>query len=439
MHLIQQRLSGTDLPYTLPLSLIPPSLRTKPLIDTPHLPQSLQLPQPSPKELTASRPETLIRTQTEPRPRRAPPLPPKPMTSHSGTRQRRSLSLAAPSTHQALQLTDEPRPPTVTLDQYRNLERENSFLTSKIEELLAQLEVQHSIQAKADDLAQENESLAAKIHEMEQITSQLLQANETHPVAEDLTRQNKRLSRRIADMEQVRSQLAETTRRLDLSTQENKDLSARLREVREAGEAASARALEEADSLKAKMKRLEQDNTQLRARAEEMGRSISRSDPSNGTAHVRELTILMGDVTRENEELKKQLRQIQQSTTQYLLSPDANHAATDELRRENQHLAVKVEELEQFTKQLQTSSDDNVLQRVLQDVTHENEALKGRLREMRHEITQVQSSSRAGDLQREISNLKAEVQRLQIEVQNTPPPHAHEDPSIPPPAYNDPF
>ncbi|RDB30844.1 Epidermal growth factor receptor substrate 15-like 1 [Hypsizygus marmoreus] len=431
MHLIQRRLSGIELPFTLPLTLIPPSLRPG---------SHDQTPVPPRHSVSSLAPVTLVRPPRDARVLQGPPLPPKPMSPHVVPRA--SFSKPVPNGLRSSPETDpfdDQHPSAVVLDQYAQLEGENRVLTAKIEALLAQSERQREAQTEAEVLRRENESLSGKILEMEQLTSLLLQANERHPLVEDLTRQNKELTHRISDLEQSRStQLAESSRRMEASTQENKDLRVRLREAREAAEAASIRASEEADGLKRKIELLGEDNEHLRSRAQEMERSLSQSHSSSSTTNVRELEILMGDVTRENEELKRRLRQIQRSTTHLLLSPNSDYTVNDDLRRENQRLSANVQELEQLTKQLQMSSEDNELQRVLRDVTHENDALKARLREMRQQITQLQQSSdRVEPLQREISDLKAEIQRLHIEIQNAPSPHSHEDLSIPPPAYDD--
>jgi len=147
----------------------------------------------------------------------------------------------------------------------------------------------------------------------------------------------------------------------------------------------------------------------------------------------------MADVTRENEGLKLRLRQMQKSTATLLFSTSNGHAEQDDLRRENHRLAAQVQELEELTKELQTSSEDNELQRVLQDITHENEALKSSLRQVRQQVAHLQSSSQnqVQPLQREIVNLKAEIRRLQMQLQTSVSSRPQEDPSVPPPAYED--
>ncbi|KAF5381294.1 hypothetical protein D9615_008336 [Tricholomella constricta] len=457
MHLIQQRLNGAELPHVLPSSLIPPSMRTQ----SPYTPlqRVASVTTPSRKALVD------VRRRTS-----GPPLPPKPTsprlsnphppasptnfrtngahypeqpngTTHTPERPTpfsqkptapRLSNVHSPTT--STNTTDHTPEPTVSSEQYRNLERANLLLASQIEDLTAQIDANRDVRAANITLTRENKALLAKIHDMEQITSQLLQANETRPAMDDLARQNQELTDRNAELEQVRSQLENTAMRLDTAVLRNRALSGRLRDVRIAAEAAAERSQEQVDALQREVERLGGENTDLRRRAGELERAITQAQPSDGTTNVRELEILMGDVTRENEGLKQRLRQIQRSTTHLLLSTGSGHAAHDDLRRENQRLATQVEELEGLTRQLQQSSEDSELQRVLRDVTHENDSLKAELREMRQQMTQLRSL-RGEPSEREINDLKAEIQRLQTELSRATP-QSQEDRSIPPPAYD---
>ncbi|GLB42066.1 putative eps15 homology domain containing protein [Lyophyllum shimeji] len=435
-----ERESYASSPLKTPPDDAPP-LPTKPSSELTSLP-------PSRTQCSA----TILEHETSPssspkireiRPRlNAPPLPAKPPSPYTGDTNSPptaiSPALAITKPHRRRLSTSER--PTVDTERLRNLEQEKLALTSKIEELTAQVDAQRGVAGANARLTQDNKALVAKMQEMEQITSQLLQANEAvHPMAEDLTRENQELMRRIADLEQVQARLEGTTRRLDSAVQENKDLSARLREVREAAEAAQQRAVEEADGLRRTIEQLEEENEELRKRAQDMARTISRSQPPNAGTNAHELEILMADVTRENEGLKFRLRQMQRSTTTLLLSTSNGHAEHDDLRRENQRLAAQVQELEQLTKQLQTSSEDNELQRVLKDVTHENEALKSSLRQVRQQVAHLQSSTQGQlePLRREIVDLKAEIRRLQRELHTSASSQSREDLSIPPPAYEE--
>jgi len=292
-----------------------------------------------------------------------------------------------------------------------------------------QLQSQGEIQTRNDSLMKENNDLIAKLHEMELMTSDLL--NERNSAAIDFTRQNKRLLGRLTEMEHVQSQLAESKTHLATSTQENRHLTLRIREMQEAAEALSLRTMDEVHDLRKQIEGLEQDNEHLRNRALEMERSISQSQTSGSKADIRELRILMGDVTRENEGLKKHLRDMEKSTTHLLLS-GSDRALMEDLKRDNQRLKLQITEMEELTRQLQSSSEDSELRRMLEDVTHENEGLKQRL----HEMQQNQSSSRVEALQTEIEGLKAEIRRLKVQIE-TPSSHPQEDTTIPPPAYDD--
>ncbi|KAF8068770.1 hypothetical protein FPV67DRAFT_1760788 [Lyophyllum atratum] len=470
IHLIEQRRNGAELPRKLPPSLVPPSLRGKSsatprqrasTIGAPKKPQSelrrslsgalipLKPPQPRLSTKPSLRPKSAYTvsehgtsaTTTENPFDEVPPLPPKPSSSPI-------LDTISPTTPTS-PLTNAAKPPrrvqsmygrpTIDPSEYHSLKQQTLSLTSQLEELKAQLADQQDTQAANATLTKENTALLSKIQEMEQITSQLLQANEAvHPMAADLTRENTELARRVAEMEPLQSRLDEASRRLDGAAQENRDIVARLREVREEAEAAGVRSLEEVEGLKRKVGVLEEGNEELRKRAGEMERTISRSQPMGEGTNAGEMQILMGDVTRENEALKARLRDMEASTASLLLSEGTGgvHAAQDGLRRENQRLRTQVQELEGLTKQLQTSSEDNELQRVLRDVTHENEALKSSLRQVRGQITHLQASGEP--LRREIFGLKREVRRLQTELRSRAPAQVAEDPSIPPPAYEDP-
>lgn len=315
-----------------------------------------------------------------------------------------------------------------------NLEQENTNLESYVKRLLDMVEAHSQVQTQNEELTRKNEGLAVKIRELENLTSQLVSESEKNTVAEDLTRQNKRLTRRIADMDTMRAQLTQSTRHLEISTRENENLKSKIQQMQETAEGTS-RLLDEAGGLGARVEALEEDNERLRSRASEMEESISHSQPSDTKANIRELRILMKDVTRENEDLKKRMRDVDRSTAQLLLSQD--HTVNDELRRQNQRLSLQVQELEQLTQKLQASSEDNELRRVLEHVTQENEGLKTRLRQSQQAIAQLQTgSTRTEEL---LGTLKTEIRNLKEQLQNATSPQAREDPNVPPPAYDDDF
>lgn len=307
------------------------------------------------------------------------------------------------------------------------------LLASKLEEQTITLEAQR---VQNDALKKDNDSFSAKMQDMEQTMSELIQA--TDKIAE-ITRQNTLLTRGMSDRDQIRSQLDETSRRLEASVQDNRVLSTQLENAREAAEAGAARSAEEIETLKMKVGQLEEENEVLRNRTQTMERSISTSQPSGSTTNVQELRIFMEDATRENEQLKSRLRQVQGATARMFLSSSTSQTVNDDLRRETRRLTEQVQDLEQLTNQLQSSSEDGELQKVLRDVTHENEELKARMRNMRVDLSQLRSgpsSSQVEDFQREITDLKEEVGRLQLALR-TVSAELEDDSAVPPPAYDE--
>lgn len=410
IHLIHRKLSGGDLPYVLPSSLIPPSMRSS----TPVSSKSLQ-------DIPCKHPSVPLLSVDASR------NPKSPLRSPL------SSELVGPSNVTYIKPDDVPPALPPKSDLYQELMRENSTLKSRMEALLAQFKSQDEIQTQNDGLTRDHTNLLVKLKEMEQLTSQLL--NERNQAAADFAQQNRRLSRRIADTEQAQSQITELKRHLGISTEENHHLTLRIREMQEAADALSLRTMNEVEDFRKQIEALEQDNEHLRSRALEMERSISQSQTSNSETDIRELRILMGDVTRENEELKKRLRDVEKSTTRLLLSTN-DRALMDDLKRENQGLKLQILEMDEFTRQLQSSGEDNELRRMLEVVTRENEDLKGQLQEMEIAITQSQSSTRVEDLQTEIRRLKTEIRSLQVQIESSSL-GTQEDNTIPPPAYDD--
>ena len=345
-----------------------------------------------------------------------------------------SPSSPSPQLHRAVSEQQLSSGNSIPLDQYRNLEREKSALKSKVDDLSIRLEAQQGLRAENVALKEENLSLSEKLQDMEQTVSQLLQVAER---LSTITRENAVLTGQVAELEPIRTRLEETLQSLETSTQENKELSTRLWDARESAEAAATRSAEQIEELTRRVEQLEEENEGLRGRAVLMERSISQSEPPGSATNMHEMEILMGDVTLENERVKRQLRRMQRSTAHLMLTSSTAQSVNDDLRRENQRLAVQVQELEQLTNQMQSSSDDGMLQRVLRDMTQENEDLKARVRDMREEASRV-SSSRVQELETEVAGFREEVRRLQTQLQSAAMsgPSEEEDSSVPPPAYD---
>ncbi|KAG6808346.1 hypothetical protein H0H93_000242, partial [Arthromyces matolae] len=261
-------------------------------------------------------------------------------------------------------------------------------------DLTAQVKSYQDTEHRNKDLSDENARLNAKILEIEQITEELLQSNEATALVEQLQVRNAELESRATELEQLRPQLEDASRRLEAALQENRDLGARIREVREAADKESNRLMSEVDGLENVVVSLEEENESLRKRIQELQESIMnaiKSGSSSSTVNP-EMEILMRDLTRENENLKRRLREMETSTANLLLSTNG-HAEQENLRRENQRLQLQLQDIEQLLVELQRSSEEHELQRVLKDVTLENEELKGNLRAIRTEVTELQQTA----------------------------------------------
>ncbi|KAG6812219.1 hypothetical protein H0H92_003840 [Tricholoma furcatifolium] len=466
MHLIEQRLNGVELPHILPPTLIPPSFRNR-SPNTPLQRSATASPILSPKSRSQTRARNVTTSEL------SPPLPRKPSLLHRHSvafpkeihppsppaatvellqptvsfeeyeaLERQNKRLSAKVDRLSTQITALQDPFTerghVPLEKYRSVEEENLRLSANIKEITSQLDALRDLEAKNDALSLQISGLLAKIQETEQMTSDLLQSNEAVSLdKQELQTRNAELENRLLEVDsKLRPQLEDTTRRLDNAVQENRDLSERLRQNREAAEAESRRNVMEMEDMKKHMQALEEDNKDLRKRADDLQRTISKASSTSGSStNAQEMEILMGDVTRENEDLKRRLRDMESSTANLLLSSNG-HAEHDKLRLANQRLTSQIEDLEQLIAQLQSSSEEHELQRVLKDVTMENDQLKGSLREIGLEVTRLQQSARQIEpLQTELEQLKAEIRRLHAE--NLHIQTRREDASAPPPAYDD--
>ncbi|KAG6900294.1 hypothetical protein C0993_000267 [Termitomyces sp. T159_Od127] len=484
MHLIEQRISGVELPSVLPASLIPPSLRVQP----PHTTLRRSSTSTSHMESVSPVDNNMIRRSSplSPKPtcsnhlsRHSPPAskvqaisPKSPFALHNGhhslaipqdidfelppveesgfdlqkvhfeqyrilQQQHSSLSLKVEELSAQISARQDPCVASkhVSLEQYRSLEEENSRLSAKIRDLTRQIDVLHDVQSRNETLSQDKVQLLAKIQEMEQITSDLLQSNETISTLGQLQAQvnNAELNECVSELKQLRPQLEDAMRRLNNALGENRDLSQLLREARESAEAECRRAAMELQNMKENIEVLEKDKKELQDRTKTLQRAIAKAASNSKT--TPEMVVLMDDITRENENLKQRLRQTESSATKLLLSTKGE-AERDKLRSTNQQLTSEIHHLEQLVVQLQQSSEELELQRVLKNVTKENEQLKGSLRETELEVTRLQQTARQVEpLEAQVEELKAEIRRLHCE--NLRAQAREEESPVAPPAYDE--
>ena len=471
MHLINRKVAGDEIPTSLPPSLVPPSMRSKGTHSlsppSPLSPKQLAKfkspPPPPPKHVTSSRTKrahSLLATDSTIPDcilRLTPPtssLPPNPVKSlKSKVQSSFPTPPVSPSNHPEADFTSpfedpvngtspsgrhSPLPSTSLPSNHSNNEaleefkKETSRLTLQVDSLLSQLTVQNNLQDANESLKRERDSLEAKVLEMERTVSEVLSAHDQNGSKEQEIYE---LSTELASKEEEH----ESTRRmLAVLTEEDADLRRQLRE----SQAATAKAKTEIEDLRQNVASCEGNITDLRARLSDMGKEIAKGPESKSSN--RELRVLLRDVTRENDSLKGQVRDMQTSMEQLLLSTKS-HAKFDEVERENRRLQAHVQELEMLATQLQSSHHpNNAAQRhhhqALDEAARENEQLKNKLQTGHRAFAEFRTNSETtiDELQRKIATMEHENNQLKMEVASSSE-RGQVDNSVPPPAYNDSF
>ena len=474
MHLINRKVAGDEIPTSLPPSLVPPSMRSKGTHSlsppSPLSPKQLAKfkspPPPPPKHVTSSRTkrahDLLATNSTTPDciPRLIPPtssLPPNPVKSPRPKVQSSfPTPPVSPSNHPEADLTSpfedpvngtspsgrhSPLPSTSLPSNHSNNEaleefkKETSRLTLQVNSLLSQLTVQNNLQEANESLKKERDSLKADMREMERTVSEVLSANDQNGSEDQYLQEINRLSTELASKE---VEYETTQRMLAVLTEEDTDLRRQLRE----SQAATAKANTEIEDLRQNVATCEGNITDLRARLSDMGKEIAEGPESKSSN--RELRVLLRDVTRENDSLKGQVRDMQTSMEQLLLSTKS-HAKFDEVERENRRLQAHVQELEMLATQLQSSSPNSATQRhhnqaLLDEAARENEQLKIKLQTGHRAFAEFRTNSETtiDELQRKLATMEHENNQLKMEVASSSE-RGQADNSVPPPAYNDSF
>ena len=470
MHLINRKTAGDEIPASLPPSLVPPSMRSKTTRSSP--PASL-----SPKQLAK------FKSPPPPPPKREPshgkrnngcgsgvlsinlttpddflskllptlPLPPNPITSPK-VKSRSSTSPLTPSNHPEVKIISpfedpingtspkhhSPLRETKSLpsdhsnnESLEEFKKETSRLTLQVDSLLSQLAAQNNLQDANETLRKERDSLKAQMRDMERTVSEVLSAHDQNGSQEQYIQEIHRLSTELASKEVEN----ETTQRLlAVLTEEDSDLRQQLRE----SQAATTKAKSEVDDLRQNIASREGEITELRAQLSDMEKAMAEGPAS--TSDIRELRVLLRDVTRENDRLKGQVRDMQKSMEQLLLSTKS-HAKFDEVERENRRLQDHVQELQILATRLQFSDNSTQQQKQVSDeVARENEQLKNQLQNGRRAFAELRTSSETtmDELRRRLATMEHENNQLKMQVENSSE-QGQEDNTVPPPAYNDSF
>jgi epidermal growth factor receptor substrate 15 len=459
LYLINRKIAGDDIPASLPPSLVPPSMRSKvtpsspPVSLSPRQLAKFKSPPPPPpkRELHAKRPHSgssvSVNSSTSdyfsPLKLPTPPLPPNPTkspkvqssysTSPSNHPETELISpfedplngASASRHHSPLQASKPPPPDHSNNEALEELKKEASRLRVQVDSLLS---AQTNLQDANETSRKENDLLKAQMREMERTVSEVLSANDQNGSQEQYIQEIGRLSTELASKE---AESESTQRMLAVLTEEDTDLRRQLRE----SQASTTKAKSEVEDLRQNVASREGDITELRAQLSDMGKAMAEGPAS--TSSNRELRVLLRDVTRENDRLKAQVRDMQTSMEQLLLSTKS-HAKFDEVERENRRLQSHVQELEILATRLQTSAQRQ--QQFSDEVARENEQLKGQLQTGHRAFAEFQTSTetKIDELQRKLATMEHENNRLKMEVVNSSG-QGQEDNTIPPPAYQDSF
>jgi chromosome segregation ATPase len=325
---------------------------------------------------------------------------------------------------------------------------ENARLSHQIEVLLGQLEAQNTLSAANAALRVENDIYRSQVKDTEKMMADILAVHESESAA-SLEKHTQELSRLVGALAEKDAQCEELERRLRALSEEEREVRTKLREA----DAAMARGIADAQGDRQTIEAQRQQIADLSARVGDMSTALANEPESarQGTTSNRELRVLIRDVTRENEGLKSEVRDMQRAMEQLLLS--TKHARHDEMEVENRRLKQSVAELENMLAQLHTSlglpsppasspfsspADTARSHTAAAALARENEQLKAQLHDGRRAFADFRSASetRVVELQQKVEELVRENNRLKIDMHeaNEGP---REDGSVPPPAYDD--
>ena len=266
------------------------------------------------------------------------------------------------------------------------------------------------------------------MRDMERTILEVLSANDQNESEEQYIQEIGRLTAELANKE---TQHESTERMLAALTEEDKDLRRQIRDL----QGATTKAKSESEDFWRTIHSQKGEITELRTRVADMGKAMSEGPES--TTDNRELRVLFRDVTRENEGLKVQVRDMQKSMEQLLLSTQF-HAKYDEVERENRRLKDELQELEMLATHLPSAANNSALRQQKQALDEENEKLKGQLQVGHRAFDEFRTTSElaAEELRRKLSTMEHELHQLKIEIGNSSGGQRQEDNSLPPPAYD---
>ena len=331
-----------------------------------------------------------------------------------------------------------PPPDKVHQETSNRLKDEISTLSKQVESLLSQLEAQNILRGTNEALRLENEILKTQVKDTERMMSEVLSANESE--SEGSQEQfAQEITRLMGELEEKETQCSDHHRRISVLSSEERELREKLRE----SEGTLAKSITEIAEYRRVIDSKKEEIDDLKGRLSVMTKGLSDESESSrgGSAGMsyRELQVFNRDLTKENEGLKRQKRDMERSMEQILLS--TRHAQHNEIERENRRLRMQVRELESVVTQLQSSVSPSPSQlQQVDSVTKENGKLRSQLQDGKRAYADYRSTSETKivDLEQKLEALKQENTRLKVDI------HAategrREEGTLPPPGYDEPF
>lgn len=256
--------------------------------------------------------------------------------------------------------------------------------------------------------------------------SQVLQANEGSDRTDELTREVAHLTQLLSGHEGTQAELQEALHSVSVLSQDNETLKQSFEDMK----VEKTSVEKEMRETREKMDQLQVEKNSFATRLKEMEKLLA--DPQTKGNSKRELQMLLKDVTKENETLKRRERETQDQMSSLLLT-SRNQAEMDDLRRENSRLKRDIQELEDVVHKMQASNSDNQLHRRIGELQREKEQSNNQIMEMTRRVAGVEELGRrrVEELERRCRELEVTNQTLQHQQSRG----ASHDANAPPPAY----
>jgi len=309
---------------------------------------------------------------------------------------------------------------------------ENLKLSRQIEVLLSQLEAQNELRTMNEGLRWENDILKTQVKDMEKTMVDILESES----AGSQEKHTQDITRYLSALGEKEAQCEDQERRIRALAEDEKELRGKMREC----EGMMARYVAEAAGYRQTIESQKQHISELNGRVGDMTKVLADEPESSrqGMTSNRELRVVIRDVTKENDILKSEVRDMHRSMEQLLLS--TKHAKYDEMELENRKLKKSVGELENMVNQLQTSVGVSSNRRREETVARENDQLRAQLQDGKRQFADFRSMSETKlvDLQEKVEELTRENNRLKVDIHDASE-GRREDGSVPPPAYDEAF